>query len=245
MKTMTHQFILAFFSACLVLCWGCSRSDECNETRIYDAEGSERVRQSDGLDLSRDLEQLVQSFAWGDGTPIRRGETILVKITSSGDAFCRTNGLEQFRKAVFSIEFSGSDYTKLRNGLRSMERLQPLYLSSAFRCGCGLEENMRYRMDFLKWLKREMKRPLAFAENEIAKTSSPYATRIHVTKEDYQKSLSESYKLHLRWMEEEFNLASNLPAHADSVASVRRQIEDFLGRPIRTDEELLRDGGMK
>ncbi len=245
MKTIIRQIHALLFSVCLVITSGCSPSTEHEEYSTDASGGVARAQGKDCLDLSRDFDDFVKSFACGDGTPIRRGEATLEKIVNFPDATCRTNGLAKFRKTMFSIEFSGSDYIKLSNGLGSMKRLQTSYLSAAYRCGCGLEEGMGYRIDFLKWLKREMNRPMGVGTNGIERRLGPYMTRLTVSRERYQKSLADSYKLHLRWMEEAFNSALSHPEYTREATLVRPMVEDYLGRPIRTDEELLRDSGMK
>ncbi len=228
---LVHSLLLVCLF--LFLGGGCSRSVGCGE-------------RSDGCDLARDLEGFSRSFETGDGAPIRRGESILEKIANFPGATCRTNGLAQFRKTIFATEFSGGDYAKLRSGLGAMEHLQPSYLSAAYLCGLGLDENIGYRIDFLKWLRREMARPHDADTNDAAgAVPGPYVSRLFVSREAYQNSLEESYKLHLRWMEEAFNQASTLPEFSNGVDSVRLRIEQFLGRPIRTDEELRRESGMK
>lgn len=245
MKTIIGQINVLFISVGLVAVLGCSPSEDHVEYSMEEGKGVERSRSNDGLDLSHDFDDFNKSFDCADGTPFRRGAAILEKIVNFPDEISRTNGLAQFRKAIFAIEFSGSDYIKLSHGRGSMESLQTSYLSAAYRCGCGLEEGMGYRIDFLKWLKREMNRPMGVGTNGIERRLGPYMTRLTVSRERYQKSLADSYKLHLRWMEEAFNSALSHPEYTREATLVRPMVEDFLGRPIRTDEELLRDSGMK
>ncbi|MGN0853543.1 MAG: hypothetical protein ACI4Q3_09230 [Kiritimatiellia bacterium] len=245
MKTIIGLVNVLIISVGLVALSGCSPSVEQAECSTDGRKGGERARLNGGLDISQDLDDFSQSFDCGDGTPSRRGKAILEKIVNFPDVIGRTNGLAQFRKAVFAIEFSGSNYIKLSNGLGSMESLQSPYLSAAYQCGCGLDEDMGYRIDFLKWLKREMARPMGVGTNYIERRLGPCVSRLSVSRETYQKALRDSYKLRLYWMEEAFNCGSTHPAYSNEIDAVQLQLEAFLGRPIRTNEELRRDRGAK
>lgn len=183
--------------------------------------------------LDRSLKDLIGSFEAGDGRPISKGEQILEEIVDIRDPATRTNCLEHFRRTMLGIQFDGANYIKLSNGISSMERLHLYYLSALFRSGGNLEQDIAFRLDFLKWLMREMERP-------HVPDSGRRHPGIHVSMETYIKCLRNTYSLHLRLLEEAFNDHVLTELSKETANCIRRQIEGFIGRRIRTNEEILR-----
>ena len=97
----------------------------------------------------------------------------------------RVSCLDRFRKTFLSVEFSGNDYRMLSIQLGALENSQYFYLSALYRCEGGLEQNLVFRLDFLKWLRREIER-----EAGVESDDDPRRPGLHVPRDMYQLSFA-------------------------------------------------------
>lgn len=234
MKEKTFLLFLILLLNEFLLVLGCSPDDSSGiRAPVTTPAEAKTASELDGR-LGHKFMELAESFGAGDGSPISKGEEIVEEIGGIADPMRRKNYLERFRRTILSIQFDDFDYIKLINGITSMERLHLQYVSALSRCGGSLEDDFMFRLDFLKWLRREMARPL-MPEQRSERHG------LFVSKERYQKYVQNRYELNVGWLEETFNDCVMRKLPEESADRVRRQIEDFLKRRIRTDEEIRRD----
>ncbi len=75
----------------------------------------------------------------------------------------------------------------------------------------------------------------------ICQTRGPYISVTGLTGETYVHSLRSKYDLSVSDMERAFNRDVQTILSPEQVSAIRTKLEDVLGRPIRSDEEIARD----
>ena len=220
----------------LAIILGCTRESEFENGQSVNPDSRIGLEARQAQTLETRLMDFKNSLETEEGRPLSLGEEILEGIVGMSNAQERASCLDRFRTTILSVEFSGNDYRKLRSQLGSAERLQISFLSALFRCGGGLDEDVVFRLDFLKWLRREIDRV-----SRMASDDERIILGVHVTRDGYQFGLKNVFDLCLREIEEEFNNHCVKKMPPDRVEEVRRQIEAFVGRPIRTNAQILHD----
>ena len=233
MKKSVVRLVIGFVFLCLHLVCGCSRETGC-ETKIKDT-NTGRIAEGT-FDLDSELKNLQGCFTEGDVSPITRGGDILEMIVNRSDVTNRLDSLGKFRVALLGLEFTGNDYRKLSTQLVAMEELKAVYLEALFRCGGDLGLDVGFRLDFLKWLRRETAR-----ESGVESSDDLSRPGIHVTRDRYQSRLKYTFDRHLRELEGIFNDHCSKRMTPEEFEGVRRKIEAFVGRPIRTNAQILHD----
>ena len=218
----------------LMIVSGCTRETESGGGLSVSVNSRQEAQRTQTLDSK--LSHFKKGLESEEGWPITFGGQILEEIVCMSNAQERVFCLGRFRKTFLSAEFSGNDYRMLSIQLGALETLQVFYLSALFRCGGGVEKNLEFRLDFLKWLRGEMKR-----ESEVESDDDPRRPGLHVSRGMYQSSLRDTYDICLRELEERFNDYGAKMMSPDRVEEARRQIEAFVGRPIRTNAQILHD----
>ena len=218
----------------LMIALGCTRETE-SGGGLPGPENSKREAQRTQT-LDAKLRHFKRGLESEEGWPITFGGQLLEEIVGMSNAQERVSCLDRFRETFLSAEFSGNDYRMLSIQLGALDTLQDFYLSALFRCGDGLEQNLVFRLDFLKWLRREMAR-----ESGVESDDDPRRPGLHVSRDMYQSSLRDTSDIRLRELENKFNDYGAKMMPPDRAEEVRRQIEAFVGRPIRTNAQILHD----
>ena len=218
----------------LVMALGCTRETESGGGLSGPENSKQEAQRTQSLDAK--LRHFKRGLESEEGWPITFGGQLLEEIVGMSNAQERVSCLDRFRKTFLSVGFSGNDYRMLSIQLGALENLQYFYLSALYRCEGGLEQNLVFRLDFLKWLRREIER-----EAGVESDDDPRRPGLHVPRDMYQLSLTHAYDTCLREIEKKFNDYGAKMMPPDRVEEVRRQIEAFVGRPIRTNEQILHD----
>lgn len=218
----------------LTIALGCTRETESGGGLPVSVNSRQEAQRTQTLDSK--LRHFKKGLESEEGWPITFGGQILEEIVGMSNTQERVSCLGRFRKTFLSAEFSGNDYRMLSIQLGALDTLQEFYLSALFRCGGRLEQNLVFRLDFLKWLRREIER-----ESGVESNDDPRRPGLHVPRDMYQFSLTHAYDTRLRELEERFNDYGAKMMPPDRVEEVRRQIEAFVGRPIRTNAQILHD----
>ena len=218
----------------LMIALGCARETESGVGLSGPGNSKQEAQRSQTLDAK--LRHFKRGLESEEGWPITFGGQLLEEIVGMSNAQERVSCLDRFRKTYLSTEFSGNDYRMLSIQLGALDTLQDFYLSALFRCGGGLEEEIGFQLDFLKWLRREIER-----ESGVESDDDPSRPGLQVPRDMYQSSLTHTYDTRLREIEKMFNDHGAKMMPPDRVEEVRRKIEAFVGRPIRTNAQILHD----
>ena len=232
MRRICHHAIVFLGIACLLTTCGCSPASDSKALPPPPRVACSKLPSN----LDAEFDELSRSFEAGDGSPISRGGAIVEKIVHIQDAGDRARCLSKYRELLHCMVFRGEDYNKLNNQLCALEELNAQLRSAIFRSGGTLAEEVSSRLDFLKWLKKETERQSASKKDDVRNHVG-----LFVTGEAYLECLRQTYDRQLRWLEESFNnhVVKKLPPR--EVEDLRREVEAFIGRRIRTNEEILRD----
>lgn len=229
-----HVYLLGIFS--VIFCMGCSPASDSGHPHSNSAHRTGKSCPDPISDLDADFTELLRRFEDGDGGAITQGGVIVEKIVHISGARERTEGLKKFRDILLSIQFGGDDYQKLSGQFFALKELQSLYLGALFRCGGEIEQNVASRLAFLKWLKMELTR-----QSKMPPDDEKRYMGVHVSGDMYLAHVKQAYDLNLRWLEETFNNHVVKKLSEVEVDEIRKEIEAFIGRKIRTNEEILRD----
>lgn len=159
------------------------------------------------------------------------------RIAALPDEDVRRRCLERYRGIALTPETERADYNLMRNRSGGREGLVEPWLDAARRCGVSFSERMEFRMAFIDWLKAERSR---IVDSGV----SPDDGRkpgLHITAGCYLEGLGRLYFHNLWQLELQFDEEAERECRPDELKRLRARLEAFLGRPVRTRDQILHD----
>ena len=163
--------------------------------------------------------------------------SVSVRIAELPDEKDRRRCLEKFRNVVLAPEAGDADYNVLTSRAHGREDLVEPWLDAAVRCGVPFSERMEFRMAFIDWLKAERRRIVDSGVSPDDGTTSG----VHQTAGFYVEYLGSLYFINLWRLELQFDEEAERECRPDELKRLRARLEAFLGRPVRTREQILHD----
>ncbi len=159
------------------------------------------------------------------------------RIAALPDMSERRRCIERIKGIFLAPETERADYNLMRNRSGGRNALVGLCMDVARRCGLPFPELLEIRMAFIDWLKAERRR---IVDSGV----SPDDGRrlgLHITAGCYLGDLGSLYFINLWRLELQFDEEAERECRPDELKRLRARLEAFLGRPVRTREQILHD----
>ena len=164
-----------------------------------------------------------------------------VKATNSlSSVMCK------LRDSILSLKIDSDKFSERKRLLESTYRLIGGVCFGIVQNGGDYEVSWGMRILRLKVMQDE----IAWGESNRAKeewyppncqTRGPFVSVMGLTGEDYVHSLRGKYDLSVSDMERAFNRETQTILSPEQASAIQKKLEEVLGRPIRSDEEIARD----